>query len=66
LWKPLGRLRYKIDKIDLVEIGWGGVDYIGLAQDRGYWRDFVDRVMKFRVSKRWKTIEWLYNLWALE
>jgi hypothetical protein len=33
---PLGRPRRRcVDniKIDLVEIGWGGVDWIGVAQD---------------------------------
>jgi hypothetical protein len=28
-------------KIDLLEIGWGGVDWIGLAQDRDKWRTLV-------------------------
>jgi hypothetical protein len=35
--RPLGRPRRRwVDniKIDLLEIGWGGVDWIGLAQDR--------------------------------
>jgi hypothetical protein len=36
-WRPLGRQRhrwlYNI-RMDLVEIGWGDVDWIGLAQDR--------------------------------
>jgi hypothetical protein len=35
--RPLGRLRRRwVDniKMDLLEIGWGGVDWIGLAQDR--------------------------------
>jgi hypothetical protein len=35
--RPLGRQRRKwVDniKMDLVETGWGGVDWIGLAQDR--------------------------------
>jgi hypothetical protein len=39
--RPLGRPRhrwvYNI-KTDLVEIGWGGVDWIDLAQDRDKWR----------------------------
>jgi hypothetical protein len=25
-------------KMDLLEIGWGGVDWIGVAQDRDKWR----------------------------
>jgi hypothetical protein len=37
--RPLGRprCRWVVDmKMDLVEIGWGGVDWIDLAQDRGW------------------------------
>jgi hypothetical protein len=36
--RPLGRPRRRwLDNIrmDLVEVGWGDVDWIGLAQDRG-------------------------------
>jgi hypothetical protein len=29
-------------KMDLLEIGWGGVDWIGLAQDRDKWRALVN------------------------
>jgi hypothetical protein len=36
-------------KMDLLEIGWGGADWIGLAQDRGKWRALVNAVMKLRV-----------------
>jgi hypothetical protein len=32
-------------KMDLGEVGWGGVDWIGLAEDRYRWR----AVMKLRV-----------------
>jgi hypothetical protein len=32
-------------KLDLVEIEWGDVDWIGLAQDRKKWRAFVNAVM---------------------
>jgi hypothetical protein len=42
---PLGRARCRwVDniKMDLLEIGWGGVDRIGLAQDRGRWRALVN------------------------
>jgi hypothetical protein len=34
---------------DLGEIGWGGVDWIGLAQDRDKWRALVNSVFNFRV-----------------
>jgi hypothetical protein len=36
-------------KIDLMEIGWGGVDWIGLTQDRNKWRALVNAVMNLRV-----------------
>jgi hypothetical protein len=38
-------------KIDLREIGWNGVDWIDLAQDRNQWRALMNTVMNFRVSK---------------
>jgi hypothetical protein len=50
---PLGRPRRKwVDnvKMDLLEIGWGGVDSIDLAQDRDKWRALVNAVMNLRVS----------------
>jgi hypothetical protein len=37
-------------KMDLGEIGWGGVDWIGLAQDRDKWRALVNSLMNLRVS----------------
>jgi hypothetical protein len=36
-------------KMDLVEMGWGEVDRIGLAQDRYQWRALVNAVMNLRV-----------------
>jgi hypothetical protein len=50
--RPLGRPRRKwLDNIrmDLVEVGWGDVDWIGLAQDRNRWRAFVNSVLNLRV-----------------
>jgi hypothetical protein len=35
--------------VDLLEIGWGGVDWIGLAQDRDKWRAVVNAAMNLRV-----------------
>jgi hypothetical protein len=35
--------------MDLGEIGWGGVDCIGLAQDRYKWRALVKAVMNLQV-----------------
>jgi hypothetical protein len=36
-------------KMDLREIGWDGVDWIDLAQDRDQWRALVNTVMNLRV-----------------
>jgi hypothetical protein len=50
--RPLGRSRrrweYKI-KMDFREIGWGGMDWIDLAQDRDQWRALVNTVMNLGV-----------------
>jgi hypothetical protein len=35
--------------VDLVEVGWGDVDWIDLAQDRDKWRALVNAFMNFRV-----------------
>jgi hypothetical protein len=35
--------------MDLLEISWGGVDWIGIAQDRDKWRALVNAVMNLRV-----------------
>jgi hypothetical protein len=36
-------------KLDLGEVGWGDVDWIGLAQDRNRWRAFVNSVLSLWV-----------------
>jgi hypothetical protein len=38
-------------KIDLGEIGWGGADWIGLAQDKDMWRALVNAVQTFIFHK---------------
>jgi hypothetical protein len=38
-------------RIDLVEVGWGDVDWIGLAQDRDRWRVLVNSVLNLRVPE---------------
>jgi hypothetical protein len=38
-------------KVDLPEIGWDSMDWIGLVQDTAYWRALVKNVMKFRIQK---------------
>jgi hypothetical protein len=50
--RRLGRPRRRwVDniKIGLREIGWDGMDWIDLAQDRDHWRALVNTVMNFRV-----------------
>jgi hypothetical protein len=51
--RPLGRLRRRwVDNInvDLIVIGWDGMDWIDLAQDRDQWMGLIYKVMNFRVS----------------
>jgi hypothetical protein len=51
--RPLGRPRWRwveSNKIDLREIGWGGMDWIHLDHDRDQWRALVNTVMNLRVS----------------
>jgi hypothetical protein len=41
--------------MDLGEVGWGDVDWIGLAQDRNRWRALVNSVFNLRVRlNAWK------------
>jgi hypothetical protein len=50
--KPLERHRSRWEddiKMDLREIGWGGMDWIDLVQDRDQWRSLVFTVMNLRV-----------------
>jgi hypothetical protein len=36
-------------KMDLREIGWGGMDWIDLAENRDWWRALVNTVMNLQV-----------------
>jgi hypothetical protein len=50
--RSLGRPRHRWEdniKVDLREIGWGGMDWIDLAQDRDHWRALVKMVMNLWV-----------------
>jgi hypothetical protein len=51
--KPLGRSRRRWeDNISMYirEIGWEGVNWIHVTQDRVQWRIFVNTVMNLRVQ----------------
>jgi hypothetical protein len=50
--RPLGRPRRRwLDNIrmDLIEVGWGDVDRIDLAEDRDKWRALVNSVLNLQV-----------------
>jgi hypothetical protein len=50
--RPLARPRRRwLDNIrmDLGKVGWGDVDWIGLAKDRNRWRALVNSVLNIRV-----------------
>jgi hypothetical protein len=52
--RSLGRPKRRwVDNIrmDLGEMGWGDVDWIGLAQDRNRWRVLVNEVLNIRVRR---------------
>jgi hypothetical protein len=50
--RPLGRPRWRwVDNImmDLGEVEWGDVDWIGVSKDRNRWRALVNSVLNLRV-----------------
>jgi hypothetical protein len=50
--RPMGRprRRWEDNRMDLQEVGWWGMDWIELAQDRERWRAIVSAVMNLRVQ----------------
>jgi hypothetical protein len=51
--RSLGRLKHRWEdniKIHLTEIGWEGVYWIHLVQDRDQWQALVNTVINLRVS----------------
>jgi hypothetical protein len=61
--RPLGSPRRRwVDniKMDLREIGWDGVDWMDMAQDRDKWRALGNTLLNLRV------LEWLYSWWLLK
>jgi hypothetical protein len=52
--RPLGRPAYMPEdniKMVLTDIGWGGMDWICLAQNRSLWRALVNTIMNLLVPK---------------
>jgi hypothetical protein len=50
--RPLGRPRHRWEDntiINLREIGWDGMHWIHLAQDRDQWRALVNTIMNLKV-----------------
>jgi hypothetical protein len=59
--KKLGRtrLRWVEVKMHFGEMGWGGMDCIGMAQDRDQWRAHVNAVINLRIPLNARRRSWV-------
>jgi hypothetical protein len=46
-------------------VGWGDVDWIGLAQDRDKWRALVNSVLNLRVPENAGKLSSVQSTWDL-
>jgi hypothetical protein len=52
--RPLGRPRRRWEdniRMDLQEVGCGGMEWIGLVQERDRWREIMNAVMNLQVQQ---------------
>jgi hypothetical protein len=67
--KPLGRSRRRWEnnnKMNLHEVGGGGMEWIGLAQDRDRWWALVNAAMNHRVPKNVADLTSSETCWLLK
>jgi hypothetical protein len=50
-----------ITKLDLRDIGWGGMDWSDLAQDRGKWMALVNASMNIIII--YLSCKWVFTRW---
>jgi hypothetical protein len=67
--RPLGRPTCRSEekiKMDLREIGWSGMDWINLAQDRGQWQGSFEHGNEPSGFIKCCEIEYLTDRWLLK
>jgi hypothetical protein len=60
--RPLERPRRRWEDNIRMEIGWGGMDWIDLAQDRDQWRALVNTAINIRVLYNSRQIYFVWNI----
>jgi hypothetical protein len=60
IWRPLRRWEDNI-RTDLRELGWEGVDWMHLAQDRDQWRAVVNTMMNLRFPWNSWLAKWIFS-----